>query len=281
MLYFWNSLLLDGLAPNILKVLDAQDVFTDRNKRMEEAGIPMKWFSVPRQQEKRGLDRFDVIVAIQEHEAQFYRALTKRPVVTVGHLLAVASVGPPPVIPQLLIVASDNPINIDGVRWFLQDVWPGILTLRPDAMLRIVGRVCAHLAPSSHVLLEGALDDLLPVYAAASIVINPLRGGTGLKIKGAEALGAGRVVVSTPSAAVGLEEAIGHGLMVATDAHEMVAIIDGLLSDRDTLCKLSAAAALFAREWNDRFAQSFDAVFLPLVAGDDPDPPREPVQDLV
>ena len=166
MVYFWNSLLLEGLPRHILRVLDAQDVFTDRNERMRQARIPMQWFSVPRAEEQRGLDRFDVILAIQENEAAFYRSLTDRPVVTVGHLLPVADLGPPPPAPAVLIIGSDNPINIDGVRWFLDDVWPRVLARVPDATLQIVGRVCAHVPPATNVTLALPLIVTLPATSA-------------------------------------------------------------------------------------------------------------------
>ena len=267
MVYFWNSLLLDGLPPHILRVLDAQDVFTDRNERMRQARIPMQWFSVPRSEEKRGLDRFDVILAIQENEAAFYRSLTDRPVVTVGHLLPVAEAGPPPRTPTVLIIGSDNPINVDGVRWFLSDVWPRVLAQVPDASLRVVGRVCAHLPPATNMTLAGTVDDLQAVYADAAMVVSPLRGGTGLKIKSIEALAAGRVVVSTASAAEGLEDAVGKGLVVAADASEMASEIVMLLRDPDRVAALSLTATEFARAWNARSTDAFDRIFTPLIGG--------------
>jgi glycosyltransferase involved in cell wall biosynthesis len=268
MVYFWNSRLLDGLPSNVLRVLDAQDVFTDRNARMRAARIPMQWFSVPRHEEQRGLDRFDVVLAIQENEAAFYRSLTRRPVVTVGHLLPIIDAGPPSRSPRLLVVGSDNPINVDGVNWFVRDVWPRVLAARPDAWLRVVGRVCAHVPPAPNVTLEGTLDDLLGAYTGAALVVSPLRGGTGLKIKAVEALAAGRVVISTPSAAEGLEAAEGNGLIVTGDEEAMASAVEGLLSDPDRLASLSAAAAAFAGAWNDRYAAAFDDIFKPLVSAD-------------
>lgn len=261
MVYFWNSLLLEGLEPNILKVLDAQDVFTNRNERMRRANIDMDWFSVSAAQEKRGLDRFDVILAIQEHEAEHYRSLTTRKVVTVGHLLPSMQSAAPPSTPKLLMVGSDNPINVDGANWFLHDVWPAVLAARPDATLNIVGRLCAHIPESAGVTLSGPVDNLDAVYYESAVVVCPLRGGTGLKIKSAEALAAGRVVVSTRSAAEGLEEAVGHGMIIADDAAHMSSEIIQILGDIERLRFLSLEATRFSHRWNERSAKAFDEVF--------------------
>jgi polysaccharide biosynthesis protein PslH len=261
MVYVWHSALLEHVPRNVLRVLDAQDVFTDRNARMASAGVAQEWFSVSRSEEARGVQRFDVVLAIQETEAQHYRSLSAPHVVTVGHFLPVLNTGQPASAPRLLIVASDNAINVDGVSWFLSEVWPRVFAERPDARVQLVGAICGTQSPQPGVLLSGRLDDLTDAYAAARIVVNPLRGGTGLKIKAAEALAAGRPVVSTPSAAEGLEDAIGRGIVVSADAATMTSDILALLRDDAEVNRLSRAARTFGDEWNVRNAQAFDAVF--------------------
>ena len=109
--------------------------------------------------------------------------------------------------------------------------------------------------------LCGVVDDLCPVYSGSSLVLNPLRGGTGLKIKGAEALGAGRAVVSTPSAAQGLERALERGLVVSKSAPKMASTVLSLLSDGVALVLLRQRAREFAVEWNAAQTGRFDTVF--------------------
>jgi hypothetical protein len=261
MVYIWHSALLSTLPAGVLRVLDAQDVFADRNARMARAGVAQQWYSVTAAEEARGLARFDVVLAIQEHEAAHYRALAPRDVVTVGHMLPIIDAGAPSESPRLLIVASDNAVNVDGVRWFLDRIWPAVKARRAEATLDIVGRVCTALSPRDGVSLRGPIDDLQAAYASSRLVVNPLRGGTGLKIKGAEALAAGRVVISTPSAAEGLESATGRGLVVADGETAMVDAIVALLGDDVTVARLSLAATEFAREWNAVHGDAFDAVF--------------------
>ena len=186
MLYSWHSALLDLLPAGVLRILDAPDVFTDKAARMAKAGIPQEWFNVSAKEEARGLARFDTVLAIQDFEAQHYRALASTHVVTVGHFLPIIETGRPPAEPILLIIGSDNDVNVHGVRWFLAEVWPAALAGRPDARLRGWQGVRASERDGRRGLC-GVVDDLCPVYSGSSLVLNPLRGGTGLQIKGAEA----------------------------------------------------------------------------------------------
>lgn len=264
MMYFWYSAALASMPSGIRRVLDAQDVFTDRNARMRASGIEQAWYSVSAREEARGLDRFDVVLAIQEHEAEHYRALTKVPVVTVGHFLPLLECGPVSPDPTLLIIGSDNDVNVHGVNWFLREVWPAVRAQRPDAMLRLVGRICDKVPPTTGVEMLGVVSDLAGCYSQCAMVVNPLQGGTGLKIKGAEALGAGRVVISTPVAALGLEAAFDAGIVVCATPRAMQDAILQLLADRRTLHALSESARTFARSWNDRYERRFDQVFAPL-----------------
>ena len=261
MVYIWNSALLEGLPRDVVRVLDAQDVFTNRDERMRAAGVAQNWFSVSAVEEARGVSRFDVVLAIQEQEAGHYRAMTAGKVVTVGHFLPEFDTGPVSRHACLLIVASDNAVNVDGVQWFLREVWPLVHAARPDAEVRIAGRVCQLLTPAPGVSLLGAVDDLVPLYTQSRIVVNPLRGGTGLKIKGAEALAAGRPVLSTPSAAEGLESAVGSGLVIAHDAASMASAAVSLLHDDGEAERLGAAARQFAARWNRLQHAAFDEVF--------------------
>ncbi len=95
--------------------------------------------------------------------------------------------------------------NVDGIRWFLQEVWSQIDL--PDAKLRIIGaqppqglRAFA----DERVLFEGQVSDdaLHRAYADCRVCIVPLRFGAGIKGKLLEAIAADIPVVST---SIGLE----------------------------------------------------------------------------
>lgn len=103
--------------------------------------------------------------------------------------------------------------NRDGVDWFLEQVWPQIRTRVPQARLRIAGRNAPPewLARSlDGVEFLGEIEDARRFLSEQSIVILPLRSGSGMRIKLIEALALGAPVVSTRQGAEGV--AVQDGL---------------------------------------------------------------------
>jgi glycosyltransferase involved in cell wall biosynthesis len=111
-------------------------------------------------------------------------------------------------------------------------------------------RLAGELGASAAVVFAGATDAMADVYAAADVVMNPVRVPEGFGRAAAEALAAGRPVVASRVGA--LEEVIRHGvdgLLVAPD--EPRALADGairLLEDAELRERLVAAGGARVRE---------------------------------
>ena len=106
---------------------------------------------------------------------------------------------------DVLIVASNNPPNVIGMRWFVESVLPLLEGRKPT--IRVVGNIdeaAGRLTPTDLITYVGPVRDLEPYYRAARVVALPVVCGTGLSIKGVEALAAGRPIVATPLAFRGL-----------------------------------------------------------------------------
>ncbi|TPG34233.1 glycosyltransferase family 4 protein [Mycolicibacterium hodleri] len=113
--------------------------------------------------------------------------------------------------------------NDDGLRWFLRAVWPVMLERIPHAHLRVIGR---HAGPEllamaaelrGSVTVEGYVDDLDDAMARAAALINPLRFGSGIKLKVIEALARAVPVVSSSIGAEGISSGAGTGILVGAD----------------------------------------------------------------
>lgn len=130
-----------------------------------------------------------------------------------------SGVAPPSATDETLLFVGiyDHQPNRDGVRWFLDRVWPQIMASRPAARIRIVGRggwsaLQADYAQTQGIDIVGEVDDLVAEYAQARLAICPVRHGGGSKIKVIEAAAFGRPVVAVPHALrgfMGLEGATG------------------------------------------------------------------------
>lgn len=160
------------------------------------------------------------------------------------------------------------PHNDDGIQWFLRAVWPTVLSRLPDARLRIIGRdirpdlqaLAAGL--SDTVSVEGYVEDLSEALGRSAAMLNPLRFGSGVKLKVIEALGRGVPVVSTPVGAEGIGHGPGTGVLVAQEPADITELLCSL-TDQDYNGAVSAdAAAHFAATYaRDAVFETYDAAF--------------------
>lgn len=267
--YVFFSALFEHLPESLLKILDTHDRFTLRHRLYLERGMAPKFFSTTREEEARGLSRADLILAIQEREKAFFSQLTDRPVVTLGHLVAVEDCFVPhagEVQPQLLIVGSENEINVDGLRHFLAQDWPALKAAFPGSRLSIAGGVGKHLpaelAYPEDIAVLGFVEHLADAYRTADIVVNPVRSGTGLNIKSIEALGYGKPMVTTVSGARGIESGTDSAFLCADTPSEFVGCVQKIWCEDGYASKLSRQALHFAREWNSVALSSLSQVLL-------------------
>jgi len=230
--YVFHSAFFNVLPKGCLKILDCHDVFANRHERMKKLGLDLKdyWFSISEADERKGVMRADVILGIQDQESEYFRKVThgRRTVRTVGHFVDAeelpfsAKAGP-----LIGYLASENPLNVSGMQWFLKEVWPEVQKRMPEARLQVGGRICKAIEWSEGIEVLGELDEIKSLYASSLVTVNPMLGGTGLKIKTVESLAFGRAVISTNVGADGLDSYRGRGLYVAADAAEF---IEGLLN---------------------------------------------------
>jgi glycosyltransferase involved in cell wall biosynthesis len=206
-----------------------------RTELYRERGLPLDFRGLARDEEAALLRRADMIVAIQEREAEEFRKLVPDRDVAVVPMPAKS-----PTLRLLedtgkrcLFVGGHSGHNLDGLDWFLREVWPIVLACNPDAEFDVVGTVGDAVPaglPNVHVF--GPQSDVSFAYNRATVCVVPLRFGTGLKIKLVEAMVRGRAVVTTSAGAEGyLELEMGMVVTVADTATAMAKAITHLLCD--------------------------------------------------
>lgn len=267
--YVFLSALFEYLPDSVLKVLDTHDRFTLRHRLYLEQGMAPKFFSTTEAEEARGLNRADLILAIQEQEQAFFSRLTPRHVVTLGHLVTVRDCFVPDSVnagPHLLIVGSENEINVDGLCRFLAEDWPVLKEHLPASRLSIAGGVGKHIPSAvSHpedVAALGFVEDLAEAYRMADIVVNPVRSGTGLNIKSIEALGFGMPLLTTQAGCRGIESGIDSAFLCANTPAAFVESVRRIWHEAGCASRLSANALNFARAWNAAAMASLSQVLL-------------------
>jgi glycosyltransferase involved in cell wall biosynthesis len=138
--------------------------------------------------------------------------------------------------------------NSDGVKFFLDEIFPRVLTRLPKARLKVVGHTPEHLMSLSgpNVEMKGFVPDLRVEIEKAAAVIAPLRIGGGTRLKILEAMAMSRPVVSTPQGAEGLEVTDGQELLLANSPAAFADQLVRVLEDEALARQLGAKARLLA-----------------------------------
>ena len=225
--YVWMSRVLEGIGGGALRVLDTHDLFGDRHLAAREQGLDPSWFFTTPEEEARGLARADLVLAIQDAEAAILRERSAAPVLTLGHMPPLRFLAtedrsaspPPPPRAAFGYLGSANPWNVASVR-----ALDAALADAPDLPWLLAGQITRRdLRLRSRPVLLGPVPEAADFYRAVECVLNPMTGGTGLKIKTVEALAAGLPVLGTRDAFAGLPaNHPGHG---ATDIAGLVALM--------------------------------------------------------
>lgn len=125
--------------------------------------------------------------------------------------------------------------NVDAVLWFVERVLPRVRAAAPEARLVVVGqrphtRLDA-LRGRGDVLITGAVDDVRPYLAGASVYVVPLRMGGGTRLKVLEAMAMGAPIVSTSMGVDGFDVHNGRELMIADEPDRFAAAVVHVLND--------------------------------------------------
>jgi glycosyltransferase involved in cell wall biosynthesis len=141
--------------------------------------------------------------------------------------------------------------NVDGLLYFVREIWPRILAGQPAAKFLVVG---ANPAPElralegSGVSIVGPVDDLRPYLSRAAVVVVPLRLGSGTRLKILESWAMARPVVSTSLGAEGLESIAGRHLLIADEPDQFAAAVLRVLNEPELAAQLGAAGRALVSE---------------------------------
>lgn len=206
--YIFATPLFDVFSSTTLKIVDTIDVFSLKEDQVLSFGIT-DFLASSEEDERRYLLKSDIVVAIQSREAALLRAIVpEREVILAGvDFDVVNDLQTESIIPfSIAVVASDNPLNVHGLRGFLAHCWPAIKTACPGATLHVAGLVGNMIrVEDSSIRYSGWVADLDIVYREAAVVINPAMAGTGLKIKSVEAIAHGKPLVAWTNGVEGLK----------------------------------------------------------------------------
>ncbi len=237
-------------------VVDFQNIEVDRQASLARTGDLAHRVSAAaeaikaRRWEPRTARRSALAVAVTDADAALLRRWGARHVLVVPNAASATRAGPSP---------ADGPVTFLGnvtygpnraaAERIERDVWPLVLERRPDARLRIAGRGT-----------DDEVDDVAPVFAAASLMLAPVEEGGGTQLKVVEALAHGRVVVASAYSAASAPIEARDACISTVDARDMADAIVRLLDDVTDRHRREDASRGAVPTWHDVTAPLVDAV---------------------
>jgi len=113
------------------------------------------------------------------------------------------------------------PPNADGIRWFLNEVFPLVRKQVPDAKLTIIGKnppqdfiEQAEQNPSV-IKVTGYVESLVPYLEESALMVVPVRAGGGMRVRILEAFAYAMPVVTTAVGLEGIHGTLDHDVLVA------------------------------------------------------------------
>ncbi len=170
---------------------------------------------------------------------------------------------------NLIFLGSLNWIpNLDGLRWFLGEVWPRVRSALPGVRLWIVGKEPPPGLGGPGVEVTGFVPDVRPYVRKGGLMVVPLRMGTGVQIKILEALAMGIPVVTSEVGAGGLPH-LRPALAVARSPEEWVQRIQELLDSPERYHRLRQEGLQRVRRYHtwDRVGQRLSRILEHLRTG--------------
>jgi glycosyltransferase involved in cell wall biosynthesis len=245
---YYNLLsLIHGLPENVPKVfchLELQFVVRERTRCLISGGDHYEryMYANARATELDNLARYDAILTMTEHDRltlerdlpnnmiwaspfAFVRTPARRSQPVSTHPFSGCLV---------YLGGSDHQPNVDAVSWFLKEMWPTLIARQPSLRLKVVGRWSPE-ARKPFKDLPGVvftgfvedLDDLLP----GTIMIVPLRIGSGMRTKILLGMALGIPIVTTRIGAEGIAAVHRRDVLYADEPSGFVTMIFQLIDD--------------------------------------------------
>jgi polysaccharide biosynthesis protein PslH len=153
--------------------------------------------------------------------------------------------------------------NLEGIIWFLEEVWPKVLLQSPNLTLHLAGRrMPKDLLDGKfpNVVVLGEVADATEFMADKSVMIVPLLSASGVRVKIIEGMAMGKTIISTPIGAEGIDYTNGKDLVIAATGKEFAQALFDLNNDHERCAQIGKDAKLLAQQKFDNVKITKDLI---------------------
>lgn len=141
--------------------------------------------------------------------------------------------------------------NVEGIIWFLKEVWPEVSKLSPSLVLHLAGREMPENIrsySSERVIIDGEIENAIDYMHEYKVMIVPLFSGSGIRIKIIEGMLAQCAIITTSIGAEGISYISGKHLLIADTKMEFIDNINRLIQNKDKIYELGSEASEFVSQ---------------------------------
>lgn len=237
-----------------LKVLDAHNVEYDntrrmvkiKNKPLRRLYYQIEWKKMKRDELEMAQKQDAIFTTSERDKLLFDKDIPNVPKFIIPNGVDLSYFSPLDGEPEkhtLVFVGMMTYVpNYDGILYFLDEIFPRILSVLPDAKIYIVGKnpppVISKRA-NENIIITGFVDDVRPIIQKASVYVVPLRMGGGTRLKIVEALSMKKPIVTTSIGCEGIDVVNRESVLIADDAQQFADSVIELCRDRELANQLT------------------------------------------
>lgn len=232
-----------------VKIIDAHNVEYDNFKRMAKVGNPLKKlfyhlesYKFYREETKICRQQDGLLVTSERDISVFEKSVPGVPKFLIPNGVDANYFHPKNIKPKphsLVFVGMMKYVpNYDGINYFLDEIFPKILAVYPDATITIIGKnppASIKKKANRNIIVTGFVDDTRPYIQESSVYVVPLRMGGGTRLKIIEALAMKKPLVTTSIGCEGIDISHGESALIADDPQEFANAVMKLFIDKE-LC---------------------------------------------
>ena len=170
--------------------------------------------------EKAIVSKMDGIICISEKDANWMKKQSAKYISTIPFAIDAESETNSPTEKNTLfhIGSMDWMANLNGIKWFLDKVFPLINQQKKEAVLHLAGRSIPNYFnnfSNENVVIDGEVENAKAFMKEYNLMIVPLWSGSGIRIKILEAMALGKTIISTSIGASGINYSDKKNILIA------------------------------------------------------------------